>query len=40
MKDQTQKTEFSGITGKVSAWMMSGWPRKILEVQLLGIPYL
>lgn len=38
MKDQTQNNEFSGITGKISAWMMSGLPRKILERIAFGNP--
>lgn len=38
MKNQTQENEFSGITGKISAWMMSGWRRKILEQVSMGNP--
>lgn len=38
MKNQTQNNEFSGVTGKISAWMMSGWPRKILERIAFGNP--
>lgn len=33
-----KENEFSGITGSVSAWMMSGWRRKVLERISFGNP--
>lgn len=38
MNEQEQSIEFSGISGRIAGWMMSGWRRRLFENFAFGNP--